>query len=229
MRARLIGAERVSCRFGHDVRGVERTSRGFRVEGTTADGHRWADEASVVVNCLWDGRLAIDRLLGLTPARPWVYRLKYRVLARLPARLAALPSLTLVLGRYGDLVNYGDGRVYLSWYPTCLRGWSSDVEVPACWHRHRGGDVVGPEADAVARDTLAAFDRIVPGLAACRVESVAAGVIFSWGETDIDNPQSELHRRDDIGPEIFDGYVTVNTGKLTMAPLFAGRVVELLR
>ena len=63
----------------------------------------------------------------------------------------------------------------------------------------------------------------------CRIDSVAAGVIFSWGATDIDDLQSELHQRHDIGPEFHDGYVTVNTGKLTSAPLFARAVRDMVR
>ena len=90
-------------------------------------------EAAYVVNCLWDGRLQIDRQLNLVPKAPWVYRLKYRVLGRVAPALRALPSLTFVLGRYGDVVLRSDGSVYLSWYPTDMRGWSTDLAPPASW------------------------------------------------------------------------------------------------
>jgi hypothetical protein len=228
VREGLSRTDRLELLFGHDVRGVARTAAGFRLDGMRVDGGIWHREADLVVNCLWEGRLAIDRQLGLVPARPWVYRLKYRLLGRLPARLGALPSLTLVLGRFGDLVNYGGGRVYLSWYSTCLRGWSSDVEVPAAWHQVCNGHVPMDERRSVVRETLQAFDAVVPGLAECQIDSVSAGVIFSWGQTDIDDPESELHRRHDVGPVAHDGYITVNTGKLTSAPLFARRVVDLV-
>jgi hypothetical protein len=207
---------------------VQRTATGFRVEGTTAEGIIWRRESSTVVNCLWEGRLAIDRQLGLLPQRPWVYRLKYRVLGRLPASLTAMPSLTLMLGRFGDVVNYGDGRVYVSWYPACLRGWSSGVTVPDHWERACRGDIPPAEMREIADQSLQALDGIVPGFRQCDIDSVAAGVIFSWGDTDIDDSASELHRRDAIGPEAHDGYISVNTGKFTTAPLFARRIVDLL-
>lgn len=228
MRQALAAAPGVECLFGRDVREVARTPAGFGVEGSTASGDVWHLEADAVVNCLWEGRLAIDQQLGLLPRRPWVYRLKYRILADLPPALRRLPSLTLMLGKYGDIVNYGDGRAYLSWYPACLCGWSGEVAVPAEWERACRGQISDEERTTIAAQSLEAFDAIVPGLRACRVTSVAAGVIFSWGETDIDDPSSELHRRDEIGPEAHDGYVTVNTGKLTTAPLFASRVPALL-
>jgi hypothetical protein len=211
------------------VRAVRRTAQGFAVEGTTANaGRSWRIDAPVVVNCLWDGRLAIDREMGVCPQRPWVYRLKYRLLGRLPDRLRDLPSLTMMLGRFGDIVNDGSGGVYLSWYPTCLRGWSSDVTVPETWKTPCADGLPVAESRELIDGTLEALDAIVPGLADCRIHSVAAGVIFSWGATDIDDLSSELHRRDDIGPVAYDGYVTVNTGKLTAAPLFARRVADLL-
>jgi 2-polyprenyl-6-methoxyphenol hydroxylase-like FAD-dependent oxidoreductase len=118
LRARIESDPRVHRHYGHRVRAVTRTPLGFRLEGTRADGGTWVAEAPIVVNCLWDGRLAIDREMGLLPRRPWVYRLKYRLLGRLPDRLRNLPSVTMMLGRFGDVVNFGDGRVYLSWYPT---------------------------------------------------------------------------------------------------------------
>jgi glycine/D-amino acid oxidase-like deaminating enzyme len=229
IRAALGASDRIRCLFGHHVRAVERTSSGFRIDGSKADGSSWKCEASGVVNCLWEGRLAIDREMGILPTRPWVYRLKYRILGQLPPRLANFPSTTFVLGRFGDVVNYGNGRVYLSWYPSCLRGWSSDVSVPESWNLACGAGGATTEAAQVVDETLTAFDAIAPGFRDCQIDSVAAGVIFSWGKTDIDDLGSELHRRDDIGPEHHDGYITVNTGKLTSAPLFAHRIVEQLR
>lgn len=225
----LAHAPNVRCLFRHDVKSVERTSAGFRVEAADAEGKTVHLEADAVVNCLWEGRLAVDRHLGLVPKRPWVYRLKYRLLGHLTPKLRDLPSLTLVLGKFGDIVNYGDGRAYLSWYPACLRGWSDEVETPAEWDRACTGQPTADEYAAIVRQSLDAFETVVPGLGDTTITSAAAGVIFSWGETDIDDPVSELHRRDDIGPVFADGYVTVNTGKLTTAPLFARRVVDLLR
>jgi glycine/D-amino acid oxidase-like deaminating enzyme len=226
--ARLDGHDRISARHGHRVRTVRRTSNGFQVDATNPDGETWTLQAPVVVNCLWDGRLAIDREMGVLPRRPWVYRLKYRLLGRLPDRLWDLPSVTMMLGRFGDLVNFGDGRVYLSWYPTCLGGWSSEVVPPDRWSVPCVRGVPVPEASELIERTLAAFDEIVPGLRECRIDSVAAGIIFSWGATDIDDLNSELHQRHEIGPALHDGYVTVNTGKLTSAPLFARAVRDLV-
>jgi glycine/D-amino acid oxidase-like deaminating enzyme len=224
----LHRSSRIDPRFGHRVEGVARAGSAFVVDGRTVEGLPWTRTADLVVNCLWSGRLAIDARMGLRPRRPWVYRLKYRVLADLPAGPAGdLPSLTIVLGKYGDLVTRDHDRsVYLSWYPVCLRGWSSELAVPDAWRGPTDGQVDPAVAAEVGRHTLRAFGAIVPGLRGAVVTDVRAGVIVCWGATDIDDPSSELHRRRDIGVHDHDGYFSIDTGKLTCAPLFATELAD---
>jgi glycine/D-amino acid oxidase-like deaminating enzyme len=218
----------IDVRLGHRVEDVCRAGSTFTVTGRTVDGAPWTRSADLVVNCLWTGRLAIDARLGLRPPRAWVYRLKYRVLADLPAGLAGgLPSLTIVLGKYGDLVTRdGDRSAYLSWYPACLRGWSSAMTLPDAWRGAVDGRGDPAVAADVAAQTLRAFGALVPGLEDATVTDVRAGVIVCWGATDIDDPSSELHARRDIGVHAHDGYFSIDTGKLTCAPLFAAELAD---
>lgn len=208
--------------YQHTIRSVERTPAGFRVGGERADGTTWQHDTEIVVNCLWEGRLKIDHaFLGTIPTRPWVYRLKYRVLGTLPETLRDLPSFTFVLGRYGDIVTYDSGRVYLSWYPAFMRGWSSELTTPQAWEAACNGSVDDELRQMLVRDGLAALDEIVPGIGRTQIDTVDAGIIFSWGKTDIDDRQSELHNRYEIGVQAHDGYFSIDTGKYTSAPLFA--------
>jgi hypothetical protein len=229
MRA-AIEAAPIERLYGHNVRAVSRAPNGFRIEGTTLDGTRWQRSTGIVVNCLWADRLAIDEQLGVLSSRKRAYRLKYRVLADLPPRLSHLPSLTIVLGPFGDLVtNPRNNNAYLSWYPACMRAWSADVRTPPQWEGPASGNADPETGREVIEATLHAFDAIVPGLSECRNAEVAAGIIFSWGETDIEDPTSELHKRHEIGVHAHDGYFSVDTGKLTCAPLFAQRLIGELR
>ncbi|HET6367708.1 MAG TPA: FAD-dependent oxidoreductase [Pseudomonadales bacterium] len=221
LRRVLSAHSRIRLLLGKRVRQVVRTRAGFRVEGDAAEAEHWSLDCDQVVNALWDGRLNIDRGLGLLPTRPWVHRLKYRVMVARPDRLRRMPSLSFVLGPYGDVAAYPGGEAYVSWYPECLRGWSTEVEPPVDWAAACTGRLPPGEQLAIGRRVLDAFDRLVPGLAGADVRTVDAGVIFSWGQTDITDPASVLHRRDETGVESADGYHSVNTGKLTTAPLFA--------
>ena len=220
----------VGTLFSHTVRSARRAAGGFEVEGVTADGATWRRRCRVLVNCLWSGRLAIDQQLGVLALRPRAYRLKHRLYVDLPPALADLPALTIVLGPFGDIVTYPDRRTaYLSWYPACMRDWCSDVNVPERWNAAASGCFDAGTAAAVVAGSLDAFETIVPGIRESTNPRLAAGVIVSWGQSDIDDPGSQLHRRYDIGVHPHDGYFSIDTGKFTCAPLFADRLVAHVR
>jgi hypothetical protein len=221
LRQAVASNPRIRLCLNHCVNEVARTSSGFACRGVREDAVRFVLEGDQVVNALWEGRLAIDDQLGLRPERPWVHRLKVRILVELPAHLRSLPSVTFVLGPFGDVVSYEHGPACVSWYPECLAGWSHDLQPPFEWNALCRGEVPGRQTVDRAHQALSAFDRWVPGLCRSRILTVDAGVIFAWGQTDISDPESGLHRRSAIGPRSTEGYHSIDTGKLTMAPLFA--------
>jgi hypothetical protein len=51
--------------------------------------------------------------------------------------------------------------------------------------------------------------------------TVRGGVIVAWGNTDIYDPQSELHHRYEIGLTSSGSFHSIDPGKLTLAPYFA--------
>ena len=174
-----------------------------------------------VVNALWDGRLALNQALGFRANRPWLHRLKYGVGFRLPSDVTPPPSATFVLGPFGEVVTYGDGLVYLTWYPTCLQAISTAL-TPPNW------DTYPPEPlrSRIIKGTFRALAEIVISLRAMNAETlpevtVKGGAIVAWGKTDIYDPTSELHRRFEIGVTSEGRYHSVDPGKLTMAPYFA--------
>jgi hypothetical protein len=211
LREAVEASPRIETRFGVTVESAERGGAGFRVKGRTAEGD-WSGEFDQVVNALWDGRLAVDATVAELPKRPWVYRLKYRVLVDLPERLRGLPSMTFVLGAYGDVVTRPGAPTYVSWYPECMQGWSEATAPPREWNAACEGNTGEAVRRELGRRALEGFEPLVPGLAEAEVRTVDAGVIFAWGAEDITETGSELHRRDEIGVASFDGYHTVNTG-----------------
>ena len=228
LRAALHAHPLITVEYGHQVREAQRGASGFVVSGARVGGTTWTGHVPTVVNCLWGDRIALDAELGIAPDRPWAYRLKYRVLGCLAEAGTDLPSLTMVLGRFGDVVVHPGQRTYLSWYPTCLAGWDAGLAPPAAWDAACSGDDRRAEAQAIGHATVAALASIVPRLGGFRVESVDAGVIVAWGSSDIDDPTSELHERHAIGVREEDGWFSIDTGKFTTAPLFAEQLAELV-
>jgi hypothetical protein len=225
VRSHLLAEPDIHCILGARVRCVTIGDSCLEV-AFERSGQRGTEGYDQVVNALWDGRLAVDATLGITPTRPWLFRLKYDVHVRQAPLLAAVPSVSLVLGPFGDLVRYANGEMYLSWYPAGMKEMTSAL-APPDWQPV----LDGPTAQQVREDTFAALCGAVPGLAdlaaCCLIGSdVQGGVIFAWGTTDISDPASELHSRFDVGPRSYGRYHSIDTGKLTTAPLFAKRLAD---
>jgi hypothetical protein len=187
--------------------------RSVGIEANDAD----TDTFSCVVNALWDGRLAIDAGRNIKPGRKWIHRLKYGIRFRL-SDAVALPTVTIVLGPFGDLVEYGDRSFYVSWYPACMTAHSETLSPPA-WRTEPDDSL----RSRILTDSFSAMGTIIPGLRSERPKNITmkAGVIFAWGSTDIDDPVSELHHRHEIGVHSHGGFHSIDPGKLTMGPHFA--------
>jgi hypothetical protein len=98
---------------------------------------------------------------------------------------------------------------------------SSEI-VPPPWPRKP----VGEAARRIVAETIAGVGETMlalRGLADEVIESaaVAGGIIAAAGETDIDDPDSRLHMRVDVGVRSVDGYHSIDTGKYTLAPMYA--------
>jgi glycine/D-amino acid oxidase-like deaminating enzyme len=219
LRNRIHADRRIDVRLMHEVLSVE-DNDGLKVNLDTLSG-TVREPFDHVVNALWDGRFAINETRGLRPNRPWLHRLKYGVCFRLPAGANLPPSATFVSGPFGEVVSYGDGLTYLTWYPVCLQGISNDI-TPPDWPTYPPE----PLRSHLLDGTLEAMAQFVLSLRAINPRElknvmVKGGVIVAWGQTDIYDPASELHRRFEIGVTSTGQYHSVDPGKLTMAPYFA--------
>ena len=225
LRSALAAHPRITLRTGCRVVAVSDTETGFQVE-LDAESRRRDGPYRSVVNALWANRLLIDARRGRHPGRPWLNRFKLGINYRIDPARSYVPTMTLLLGRFGDTVLFPTGRAYISWYPAGMIGMESRLE-----------EVVWPEilgrADlaAVRRDTVDALAAICPAVADLEARTLEppitnGGAIFAWGETDIDDPNSVLHQRFAVGVHSDGGYHTVDTGKYTLGPMFAQEVAD---
>ena len=219
IREAIAAEPAIEVRLGRTVTAVEEDGERLMVVSDGAEGNE-REAFGQAVNALWDGRIAIDSGFGLRPARPWLHRLKYGVSFRQPDR-ACRRSATIISGPFGEVVCYGDGLTYLTWYPSCLLE-ISEALTPPDWPNHPGE----PLRSKVAAETFAALAEIVLPLARVDLAGVEdlhvkGGAIVAWGETDIYDPGSELHRRYEIGVHSVGRFHSIDPGKLTMAPYFA--------
>lgn len=218
----------IETRCNRKVVGVNAETGGMSVL-SEEQGSPARDCFNHVVNALWDGRLALNEALGFKANRPWLHRLKYGVSFRLPPGATPPPSATIILGPFGEVVTYGDGVIYLTWYPECLREISTDL-APPDWATYPPE----PLRSRIITGTFRALSEIVPSLRDLDLENlpeacVKGGAIVAWGKTDIYDPESELHRRFEIGVTSEGNFHSVDPGKLTMAPYFAEICAERIK
>jgi hypothetical protein len=224
-RSRLAREPNVHCVMGATV--MAATPRDASVDVTFEVQEQCVTESyDHAVNALWDGRLKVDATAGVVYAHPWLFRTKYNLHLPQGALQAPLPSVSFVLGAFGDIVQYAGGGAYLSWYPAGLTAVTPALEPAAFWPQ-----MTGPEADTIRRASVEALSALLPGMRDAAPQCLAkgqvkGGIIFAWGDTDITDPRSELHARHDVGPRSYGRYHSVDTGKFTTAPLFARQLAE---
>jgi hypothetical protein len=225
LRQRVAAERRIAFLPNRRVSDVAPVQSGWEVCCSDADAPS-RECYDQVVNCLREGRLAIDQGAGLPPKPPWLHRLKFGVHFSLKEANDALPCTTIVLGPYGDIVGFDARRFYLSWYPSCLTGVSAEL-LPPDWPR----ELTGEAGSRMIAATIAGLAKaVVPlrGLSEADMQEVkvVGGIIFAAGRTDIDDPNSQLHTRTKVGVSSRDGYHSVNTGKYTLAPMFAMQTAD---
>ena len=225
LRARVAAEPRIAFHSGCHVTGAARGDDAIRISFTRGGAPSNARYRQVV-NCLWDGKLPIDRQMAFLPPYRSLHRLKFGINLVLKQPNPSVPSITFVVGPFGDIVKFDARCLYLSWYPVARTNISDALALPD-WPR----ELHGEEADRMIDATIAAFARLVVpmrGLQRGLFEqcSVAGGIILAAGETDIDDPASRLHARSAVGVRSADGYHSVDTGKYTLAPMYAIDVAD---
>ena len=209
---------RITVRCGTRVTKVSRRpGRGFDIH-TSQDG--CDGPYGQVINATWESRLEIDAAMGIAPPKSYSLRHKYGHRVRIRLAPCDLPSLTTVLGPFGDIVNFGDGGFYLSWYPRGMTFMTTSAGVGPDWH-----EIDRAERLENFHSSCAVWQELCPKLGDLNYTEddvdPTSGLIYALGDTDIDDLDSQLHTRHEVGVTSLDGYHTVNTGKFTLFPLMA--------
>ncbi|KQW79048.1 hypothetical protein ASC89_12130 [Devosia sp. Root413D1] len=182
----------------------------------TNDGAR--EQFDVVVNALWEGRLAVDLTAGITPEPGWSHRFRYCLFIR-TKRPVALRSALITVGGFGDVKNYNGRDFYMSWYPVGMVRQGSGITL----ERPEALDAAATErfADAVR----ARLGTLLPGteavFEAAEDIKVRGGFVFAQARGSVDDPAASIHRRDRFGVQREGSYYSVDTGKYSTAPWMA--------
>lgn len=177
-----------------------------------------------VVNAAWDDMPRIEKQArAATP--DYCLRAKAGFIARVTGGEPTMP-VTTVYGSFGDVVPQGDGTAYISWYPACLMGFTTEIDAGHGWYE---GLVERFDFDKAFRDSVAAFSELIPGFAAEPVPiRRLGGPILAVAVTDIPDLSSRLHQRTFFGFHRRGNVIAVDTGKLTCGPGLALELRDML-
>lgn len=219
VRLALSSSARLELRTGTGVLKVEESGHRRLAVHYELGGTVGIERYDAVINALWENRLAIDATLGLAAGRPVVHRYKAGLFSEDGARPPGYPTVTFLVGSYGDTVSYPT-RTYMTWYPAGLLKEMNGLNPSA-------PNVGDDRKAAIVAESLAAMTRLMPGAADALAGpgvgrwQVRGGFISAWGRSGIEDPGSELHTRYAIGVSTRGNYHSIDTGKYTTAPLFA--------
>lgn len=220
---------RISLNFGTRVDRVQKgRSSKWQIIGVD-ETELGRGSYDVVVNATWSDLLRLDSQVGIHPPKDWSYRYKLGNRIHVPLESQDISSVTVVLGAFGDIVNFGQrGGAFVSWYPSGRLMMTSAIDLPD-WN---GEGFQGVREEAF-RNSLAIWENLSRKMKDLQLSRRSAdsrgGMILATGRIDVDDPSSPLHSRVQVGVQTMDTYVSVNTGKFTLAPLMAIRASDKVR
>lgn len=193
--------------------------KGFRSIESFSEGY------NVVLNATWHGRLQIDRPIGIVPLAKWSYRYKFGNRISIPLENSSIPSCTCVQGPFGDIVNFRNNGMFLSWYPTGRTGWSTEDRPPE-WDKI----LTTEKRFEVFSKSFDELKKRFPSINSLNFQQddvhPAGGVIYAYGTTDVDDVRSKLHERFNIGIQSKSNYHSINTGKYTLVPYWGVKLAD---
>ncbi len=177
----------------------------------------------VVINACWEGRPKLDAAYqGSTDPEPH-HRYRMSVFLDGGAEIDH-PSAVVGFGPFGDFKNYGDGRAYLSWYPAGLLVQHEGITPPP-----------PPEPNNqtqmnLVENALSGLKESLPDLSKIDFSNayVGGGWVYSQAKGQLHDIHSGLHHRDLFGVRVNGRYISIDTGKYSMAPYLAEGVVSML-
>ncbi|MEP6563705.1 MAG: FAD-dependent oxidoreductase [Mesorhizobium sp.] len=172
----------------------------------------------IVVNCLWEGRLAVDRTAGMEPTPGWSHRYRLCLFGR-TRQPVDVPCAVVALGPFGDIKNYDGRNFYISWYPSGLLVESSALSIATPVAMDASGRL------QFIDDVRARIVQLVPNVSRMFDDAeeleVRGGFVFAQARGSLSDPKATIHRRDQFGINRRGSYISIDTGKYSTAPWLA--------
>ena len=178
-----------------------------------------------VFNALWQGKLAIDAVVGLPLPAEWTHRYRLSVFLRM-SESVSIPNAVIATGPFGDIKNYDGHDLYMSWYPSGLRQHSNAV-IPAV-----EPPLTADETRLVLNSIAAGLGEYFPAtgelLGSAEQIQLRGGWVYAASRGLLSDPKATIHNRSNFGVTRHGTYFSIDTGKYSVAPWLARKIVSAL-
>lgn len=215
----------IKVETGIEVERVLRESRGFSTIGKSRKAKEIIFKSDIVVNCLWNNRIKLDKTLGISTLDEPLYRFKVGILGTVDT---LVPTCSITTGVYGNISPRLDKRhAYISWHKDCMKELTTDGTTPLSWEKAFDTYKTFDQNAQWIKNTLKNLIEYVPALGSFKATMLLPGIICTAGKTDIEDKSSKVHLRGShMGVYKFENYYSVDTGKFCSAPFFANILAD---
>lgn len=235
---RSVSTNWIAGKFVAAVRssGLISTHCGVHVTGAASEdggsaAGRWYIETNggrvgpfdAVFNALWQGKLAIDAALGLPLPAEWTHRYRLSAFLR-TSESVSIPNAVIATGPFGDVKNYNGHDLYMSWYPSGLRQNSSAVIPPA--EPHLTADETRSVLNSIAAGLGEYFPEAGDILRRAGHVQLRGGWVYAASRGLLSDPKATIHTRSNFGVARQGTYFSIDTGKYSVAPWLARKIVS---
>jgi hypothetical protein len=210
------------------VLNVIKENNGFSVITKNAKNEERNFRSNILINCLWNNRIAIDKKLGHETVKDPMYRFKFGILGKIADKI---PNCSIISGAFGNVSPRLDGTfAYASWHPECMRDLNLGGVTPISWEdSFKDSNLKNIEQKWIEK-SINKLTEFFPSMKSFKPTRLLPGIICSSGKTDIDDVKSEVHNRStSAGIYSFGNYHSIDTGKFTSAPFFAKKILEKIK
>ena len=222
-----INKRKITVSTNSEVFAVKKMDRTFKVLVKDSSAIEREYESDIVVNCLWNNRIKLDKTIGIETVGDPLYRFKVGLFGKIDN---PLPNCTIISGAFGNVSPRMDGDyAYISWHVDSMRGMTTDGTTPDEWEEYFTKDPEQELQSEWVKRAIANMAEFVPQAIELKPTKLLPGIICSTGKTDIHDKQSRVHMRaEQMGIYQMGNYFSINTGKFSSAPLLADELIQRL-
>lgn len=221
IRKNITKFPRVKIRLNSEVKSIKKNGAKYKLAIQTPDSKAFEETFDCVINASGRSLLHLNSFIGIKPPKNPLFRLKYLIRTR--SKVMDVPSTSVVLGMYGEVVTFDDFMT-LAWYPAGRLEWYQGISPK------RAEPVLEkePAASELKAEIVEGLSGIVPKLKNRSFEdSILKGNwIYAPGTSDVNNPKSKLHKRTNVGIKQVGKFFSIDPGKYTTAPYFADELAK---